>query len=182
MSRLGCKCGAILGTSDCPSPYSLEIFYESEIMGALTDDPEISLHNFLLGWDEKNERQREYKNRPEPVNYWFCPTCKRVYEVQVHIGGRWLRVYKKASPAVSNICDSWKRIYVMPEVETDAATEKEFGILLSEYLQQHDSIQYYLSPDETVIHAIDSATKTVLFAYILEEAWSPSENDSAVEA
>ena len=27
MSRLGCKCGAILGTSDYPSPYSLEIFY-----------------------------------------------------------------------------------------------------------------------------------------------------------
>ena len=93
-----------------------------------------------------------------------------------------MRVYKKASPAVSNICDSWKRIYVMPEVETDAATEKEFGILLSEYLKQHDSIQYFLSPDETVIHAIDSATKTVLFAYILEEAWSPSENGSAEEA
>ena len=52
---------------------------------------------------------------------------------------------------------------------------------ISEYLQQHDSIQYYLSPDETVIHAIDNATKTVLFAYMLEESWSPSENDSAEE-
>ena len=41
MARLGCRCGATMGTTDCPSPYSLEIFYDSEIQNALINDPDI---------------------------------------------------------------------------------------------------------------------------------------------
>ena len=66
--------------------------------------------------------------------------------------------HKNTLSAESNVYDSWARIYVMPEVETDAATEKEFGILLSDYLQQHDFIHYYLSPDEKAVYAVYKET------------------------
>lgn len=163
-----------MGTSECPSPYSLEIFYDSEVQRALADNPDIALHNFLFGWDEKNDCQKEYMDRPEPVEYWYCIECHRVYEVQAIPRGRWLRVFKKTTGVASGDYSKWKQIYVMPEVETDAATEKDYEIRLSDYLRQHDSVLYYLSPDETVACAIDKASSKVLFSYVLEDSWYPS--------
>ena len=174
MARLGCRCGATMGTTDCPSPYGLEIFYDSEIRNALINDPGITVHNFLLGWDEKHECQREYMDRNEPVDYWYCLECHRVYEVQAIRSGRWLRVYNRSGADVPVSFDGWKQIWVMPETATYAATEVAPEISLSDYLRQHDSVLYYLSPDETVAHVVDKASSQILLSYVLEDFWSPS--------
>ena len=113
-------------------------------------------------------------DRPGPVDYWFCPVCKRVYEVQNIPGGRWLRIYQKADVPVSGSLECWTRIYVLPDIETDAATEEDWEICLSDYLQQKDSVRYYLSPDEKIVHAVDKDTGTIRSSYELEDAWSPS--------
>lgn len=41
MSRLGCKCGHIMGSTESPSPYSIYVYYESEIK------PNILLSEFI---------------------------------------------------------------------------------------------------------------------------------------
>lgn len=174
MSRLGCKCGASMGSSDDPSPYIVYIYYKKEADNAIKDNPEGTLHDFLLGWDEKNECQRDYMNRPEPVDYWFCPVCKRVYEVQYIPGGRWLRIYHRSDIAAPESLEDWKQIYFMTDTEVYDATEADRDILLSDYLQRHDNVQYYLSSDEKIVHAVDRATAKVLFSYELEDSWSPS--------
>ena len=85
-----------------------------------------------------------------------------------------MRIYKKADIPVADRFEGWTRIYVLPDAETDAATEKDWEIHLSDYLEQHDSIRYYLSSDEKIAHAVDNATKKVLLSYELEDSWSPS--------
>ena len=130
MSQLGCRCGERMTKTDCPSPCSLDIFYEEEVERAVLADPTIALHSFLSGWDEKNDCPKEYKDRLEPVDYWYCPTCKRVYEVQYRPHGRWLRIYKRVQIADSGDISGWRQIYVLPDVETDRATEEDWDILL----------------------------------------------------
>ena len=174
MAQLGCRCGERMYTSDDPSPYILDIYYKVEADKAINDDPEITLHNFMLGWDEKNNCQREYMERPAPVDYWFCPVCKRVYEVQYIPGGRWLRIYHHSDGVVPENFKGWKQIYFMTDTEVYAATEKDWELRLSDYLQQHDAVLYYLSPDEKIVHAVDKAAAKVLFSYELEDAWSPT--------
>ena len=177
MAQLGCRCGERMYTSDDPCPYIVDIYYKAEADKAIGDDSEITLHNFMLGWDEKNNCQREYMERPEPVEYWFCPVCKRVYEVQCFPGGRWLRIYKKSDSMKSEGHDGWKQIYVITDTDVYVAYEKSEDIRLSDYLQQHDTILYYLSPDEKIAHAVDKTTAKVLFSYELEDSWSPSAED-----
>ncbi len=174
MAQLGCRCGARMYTSDDPCPYIVDIYYKEEIDKAISDDPAITLHNFMLGWDEKNNRQREYTERPEPVEYWFCPVCKRVYEVQNTSCGRWLRIYKKSTDADSDDFTGWKQIYVISDTDVYAVYEENPKILLSDYLKQHDSVLYYLSPDEKTVYAVSKTTVKVLFSYGLEDSWSPS--------
>ncbi len=144
MSQLGCKCGERMTKTSCPSPCSLDIFYKAGVDKAIYEDPAIALRSFLSGWDERNDCAKAYMDRPEPVDYWHCPVCKRVYEVQYKSGGRWLRIYKKVNIPVTDSFESWTRIYVLPDVETDVATEDDYDIRLSDYLQQHDNVMYYL--------------------------------------
>ena len=173
MARLGCKCGAIMGTSECPSPYSLDIFYDSEIQSALADDPCLKLNDFLTGWSEKEGCQRNYQHRKTPVEYWYCTECHRVYEVQAIPRGRWLRIYNRSDTVIDADYSTWKKIFVMPDTVTDASTEENWEITLDDYLKQHDSVRYYLSPDETIVLAEDSKSLKPLFCYRLEDAWSP---------
>ena len=177
MARLGCKCGESMYTSDDPSPYIMYIYYKEEVDNATKSNSEISLHDFLTGWDDQHDCNRDYMNRPEPVDYWFCPVCKRVYEVQYMPGGRWLRIYHRTDNAAPEINDSWKQIYVMTDTEVYNTTEEDWDIQLSDYLKQHDSVQYYLSPDEKTVHAVDKATAKILFSYMLEDSWSPDSEE-----
>ena len=173
MARLGCRCGEGMYTSDDPSPYIVYIYYKEEVDNAIKENPEITLHDFLTGWDEQHDCNRDYMDRPEPVDYWFCPVCKRIYEVQYIPGGRWLRIYRRSDAAVLESIVGWKQIYFTTDTEVYAATEEDWEICLSDYLQQHDAVLYYLSPDEKIVHAVDKATAKILFSYELEDLWSP---------
>lgn len=173
MARLGCRCGATMGTSMCPSPYSIFIYYDSEVRQAIVDDPDITLMDFLTDWDEKHECQKEFMHRPEPVEYWYCIECRRIYEVQAHVGGRWLRVYRRSTDLIPMSFEGWPRIYVMTDMETYAATEMDIKTKLSDYLAQHDAVQYLLSPDESIVCAIAGETGKILYSYVLEDAWLP---------
>lgn len=174
MAQLGCRCGERMYTSDDPCPYILDIYYKVEADKAINNDPEITLQNFMLGWDEKNNCRREYMERSEPVEYWFCPVCKRVYEVQGIPCGRWLRIYKKVDGIASENFREWQQIYVISDTDTYIVYEEHPDILLSDYLRQHDSVLYYLSPDEKIVHAVENASSKILFSYVLEDFWSPS--------
>ena len=171
MSQLGCRCGNRLTKTDCPSPCSIDIFYKEEIDNAIQSDSNITLHNFLSGWDEIYACQHEFMIRPESVDYWFCPECKRVYEVQNKPQGRWLRIYQRSAPDVLTRFDEWRQIYVMPDIETDAATEENWEITLSAYLKHHSSIVCFLSPDENTACLIDRKTDKFLYCYVLEDSW-----------
>lgn len=174
MARLGCRCGEGMYRSDDPSPYIVYIYYKEEADNAMKDNPEITLNDFLTGWDEKHDCDCDYMDRPEPVDYWFCPVCKRVYEVQYIPGGRWLRIYHRPDVAVPESLNGWKQIYFFTDTEVHDATEPDWDIRLSDYLQQHDNVRYYLSPNEKIVHAVDKTTSKVLFSYEMEDSWSPS--------
>ena len=149
MSRLMCKCGKIMGTSECPSPYKLNIYYDREVKNAIKDNPGILLIDFLTDWDALNECEKLYAKRGESVDYWYCPHCHRVYETQMQVGGHWLRVYQKQDSLKKDLpLEGWSEIYVLKDAETDAALEEKPYIQLSEYLKEHHDISYKLSLDE----------------------------------
>ena len=170
MARLGCKCGAIMGTTQCPSPFSLFVYYKDEIEQALSDDPDITLFDFLTDWDEKNKCQKEFMHRAERVDYWYCRECRRVYEVQLRPKGHWLRVYKRSDEFSVSEHSDWSQIYVMSDVETYAATEANSKIRLTDYMAKHDAVRYYLSPDETTVYVKNTEDGKILCSYSLEEA------------
>ena len=177
MSQLSGRCGEGMYKTDCPSQYSLFIYYADEVNSAIHDNPTIMLIDFLSNWDTPHDCAKEYMKRNEPVEYWFCPSCKRVYEVQDIPHGRWLRIFTREVPEPKMPFDhsEWNRIYVMTDIETDGATEADYEITLSEFLRQHDTTQYYLSPDERVVCAVDKATDLVIYSYELEDAWTSLE-------
>lgn len=171
MSRMLCKCGAIMGSSVSPSPYSICVYYEREVQSAIADNPEILLSDFLTEWDEVNGEHKVFTKRSEPVEYWYCTECQRVYETQTQIGGHWLRVYHRTADQVPYISlEEWTRIYVLEDVETDAVLEESPKMLLSDYLQMHASVRYLLSPDERMVVAVSTENQKVQFTYMQEAA------------
>ncbi len=167
MAGLLCRCGAGMETTTCPSPHKLMIYYKCEIDAALQLDPNITLSDFLSDWSTLRNCHHSYMNRKEPVEYWFCTECSRVYEVQAKPLGHWLRIFKLINSDVADY-DNWKQIFVLLDVETDDATERDVNASLNQYLKDHDSMKYYISPDESEIVAYsDNSAKK----YILEDTW-----------
>ena len=176
MSQLSCKCGKGMYKTDCPSEYSVYIYYESEVEKAIQENPSVSLVDFLTNWDTVHNCSKVYTDRKEPVEYWFCPSCKRVYEVQDIPRGRWLRIYTRVrfENKYPDDISTWKHIYVMTDVETDNATEENYEVSLVEYLHRHHNNLYYLSPDEKEAFVINQATSQVVCLYALEDSWTSS--------
>ena len=174
MGQLGCRCGERMTNTADPSPCTVYIYYKEEVDGALAHDPEILFFNFLTDWDEKNNCQAVFTNRPEPVDYWFCPVCKRLYEVQNIYRGRWLRIYKRTNDVVPDDFKAWRRIYVITDEDTFVATEENEDLHLADYVKRLQTVLYYLSPDEKTCVAYDGASNKILFTYVLEDSWSSS--------
>ncbi|MDO5297083.1 MAG: hypothetical protein Q4F00_10740 [bacterium] len=173
MARMSCRCGHGMGTSNVPSPYRLDIYYQDEVDYALSIDADILVDDLICDWDEKNNCKREYMHRGFPVSYWYCVECQRVYEVHAVPEGHALRLFKRSVSAQKSLSyDNWKRIYVLPDVDVYEAQEAiNTSLTLSEYLSNHPSPVYYISADETIVHALDSKTGELLFAYELEDRW-----------
>ncbi len=173
MSRLGCRCGGVMSTTSCPSPNWLYIYTEDEIHNAISWNVDINVLDFLTDWDAKTDTRREYQTRKEPVEYWYCTDCHRVYEVQSKPGGRWLRIYQRRENNTCSDYDKWKRIYILPDTKTEFYTEINPGIRLVDYFKC-DVCSYYLSPDEKQCDVIDIAKSKILYSYFLEDEWKPS--------
>lgn len=149
MSRLSCKCGSTLGTSDSPSPYILYIYYDEEIQEALRYNHEISLRDFLMDWDELNDTEKIYTARTEPIEYWRCLDCGRIYEVQAIANGKKLRSYNPEQ-LPSDIPDysAWKKIVIISDMMADCATEIYIDYTLSDFLSSGNSVNGWISDDE----------------------------------
>ncbi|MCR5812099.1 MAG: hypothetical protein K6G34_12110 [Lachnospiraceae bacterium] len=175
MSRMLCKCGATMGTSISPSPYSVSVYYDREVLSAIEDNPRILLSDFLTDWDAVNGAQKSFMKRAEPVEYWYCTECHRVYETQMRSCGHWLRVYRRTESQLLNTeHQQWTRIYVFPERETDVILESEPELLLADYIRMHAQTHYCLSPEERMVVALDGEGNLECL-YIQEEAEAAKE-------
>lgn len=180
MSRLGCKCGHVMGSTDSPSPYSIYVYYESEVTQAISKNSNLTVMDFLVNWDEKNGCKKQYMKRKEEVDYWYCTECKRVYECQVKIGGHWLRVYqrKEAKSGIAFDKNECVQIFVFSEVYSDSATEENPKVLLSEFVKKLSNA-YYANSDESKVYVVDKESGKLLYMYELEEM-IPSETDKTL--
>ena len=48
MSRLGCKCGHTMGSSECPNPYGLYVYYAHEVEAAIAANDKLRLLDFTF--------------------------------------------------------------------------------------------------------------------------------------
>ena len=163
MARLGCLCGNSLSNSDCPSANIIEVYYKDDVAKQIAEDQKLSF------WDYYCE-DRDY-------DFWFCPKCKRVYQVDMRVIKTW-RTYcleqlqnDKAKEKPSDNCNDWQEIYVISDIDRYELTEYGFvhGLLLSEFVKKANfKYTYFVSPDKRKIVAFDKDSKNVAFAYSLE--------------
>ncbi len=163
MARLGCFCGAEMTNTVAPSENLLKIFYYCEAENAIKDNPGIRLWDFYTGWDEKNRRNNSFMKRIEDVEYWKCPACKRVYEVQAQSCGNIIRAYErnedcdKGKVSVSGL----KELVVLKDVEMDDMLSENEGMTLKDYLRKEKPIRYFSSEDETTVYEVNSDDQIV---------------------
>ena len=163
MARLGCYCGAEMTNTVAPSKNILKIFYYSEAEDAIRENPTIRLWDFYTGWDEKNECNNSFMKRIEPVEYWKCSACKRVYEVQAQSCGQILRAYKPQekfeteSVNISNL----KELLVLKDVEMDELLSEDARMTLDEYLKKRKPFRYFISEDEETAFMVSGDNEIV---------------------
>ena len=92
---------------------------------------------------------------------------------RITVGNLVARIYATEVGIGTTVYDLCHRSFVRQVEEVYDATEEDWEIRLSDYLQRHDSVRCYLSPDEKTVHALDKATKKLLFSYELEDSWTP---------
>lgn len=170
MARIGCRCGAEMTNSVAPSQNIMNIFYKAEAVSAIQSNSLIRLWDFYTGWDEKNNCNNTFQNRTEPVEYWYCTECKRVYEVQAKSCGSILRVFCRYE---AQDCDITKilnlpEIIVLTDIEMDTLLSLNENLLLKDYLCQDKALRYFISGDEKVVYVVNS-DKVVVNIYRLEE-------------
>jgi len=68
MSRLGCKCGHTMGSSECPSPYTIHVYYSDEVDKALAYNPRLRLMDFIMNWDDLNDCAKKYSVRTDDID------------------------------------------------------------------------------------------------------------------
>lgn len=159
MARLSCKCGAEMTNTLSPSPHSLKIFYRKEIETAIQANPDIRVWDLYSGWDEKRGCDNSFQDRSEPVQYWYCEDCKRVYEIQDVSCGKILRDYKpdydnfENLPEVSEIT-SYREIIVLTDIEMDLLLSFSEEKKLSDYMGSVGEKRYYISENEEAVYVL----------------------------
>ncbi len=173
MSRLGCKCGAVMTYTDCPSPCIMKIYLKSDIDRAIESNPSIRWINFENGWDEINQRKKEYSSLPYPAEYWFCPECKRVYVIDLRYN-RWTRVYKPDDTVQQHDITGWREVGSFHVVETDEATEADMDLSVKDFVyNESHPRKVYLSSDLMRVMVYDGSSGNSKISYTLEERWTP---------
>ncbi len=157
-----------MSNSTCPSPCQLYVYTEKEVQDAIAYCPDLGWFDFIGGWDPLTESRRNYYQRDEKMEYWYCPKCKRVHEVEVKTG-RVMRIYKRtkripAEAMVTSLC-VYRKVQVYPYTE-------ELGNPPLDWIVHHvpHKYSYKISEDETKVTAYDSEGKPA-FAYALERVY-----------
>lgn len=169
MARLACFCGADMTNTEDPSQHLLNVFLRSEIDKTLSYNPNICLWDLYTGWDELAECDNSYQNRSEPVEYWYCTKCKRIYEVQAISCGKILRCFKPVSDLKEEYSlDGFEEMFIMWDQEMDDIICKDRNYLLKDYIEKPSLIKNFISHDQKIIYGINMKTKKLLCKYILE--------------
>ena len=168
MARLGCICGADMTNTEAPSRNRISVFYLSEADAAIHNNPKIKLWDFYSGWNEKDVRNDTFQLRNEPVEYWYCTYCKRVYEVQAESCGRIIRTYEPIEPKGQDFSDDigTKELLVLTDIEMDQRLSEEPELLLKDYLDRAREIKYYISADESMVYAVEGK-RNIIAMYML---------------
>ncbi len=157
MGRLGCNCGAIMSSVNCPSENRIHVFSDSEVINALGTDRTKKLWDFYIV-------DRAYE-------YWYCTTCRRVHQIKVDSGVCVLR-YKPIGKSddqlgILGVSPDWRELYVITDVELDEAIERDFDTKLAEYLPRVRR-RVMLSPDQQTAIVFDSITGIEVDRYVTE--------------
>lgn len=179
MAGLLCKCGYEMSDSTCPSPCELYVYIEKEVQDAITYCPTLEWFDFICGWDPLTESRRNYFQRSEEMEYWYCPKCKRVHEVETRTG-RVIRIYKRTKriPAESEKTNS---LCVYSAVEVYPYTEAIHDLTLDWFVYHiPHKYSYKISEDEMKVTAYDHEGNPV-FAYVFEERIDWSKRSDASE-
>lgn len=156
MARLGCICGAEMTNTEAPSKNRLNIFYLKEAEAAIEKNSQIRLWDFYTGWDEKNECKNSFQNREEPVEYWYCPKCKRVYEVQAKSLGRIVRAFAVENKNIANERPAQEKeeLIVLFDTEMDELLTNNEMMTLAEYLKTNRAERFYISADANLVYVV----------------------------
>ncbi len=170
MARLGCKCGAEMANTISPSKNRLSIYYIQEVKDAINSNPQIRLWDFYTGWDEKNNCNNSFQDRNEPVEYWYCTSCKRVYEVQAESCGKIMRTYALEKEKKSEKIDisSLTELLVLTDEEMDKLLAQNEKLTLQDYLAQRSTPRVYITADEKTVYITDIETRTT-HIYLCED-------------
>ena len=169
MARLGCYCGSDMTNTEGPSPHRLNVFLKSEVDEVLSYNPDIPLWDFYTGRDELAECWNSFQKRSEPVEYWYCTECRRIYEVQAVSCGEVLRVFKPDANYTDEYnIDNFEELFILWAKEMDDFLDFGRDYRLKDYIAQLTQ-KYFISQDQKVIYGLDVATNKLICKYILEE-------------
>ena len=161
MARLGCVCGEEMSNTDAPSKYRINIFYKKEAKEAILNNPQIRLWDFYSGWDEKNKCNNSFQDRKEPVEYWYCPKCRRVYEVQAKSLGKIIRVFTPQTNQTENFLlnSGMDELIVLSDNKMDEFLSTAESMILADYLKVNQFPIIYISNDEEYVYILNDNQK-----------------------
>lgn len=181
MAHMKCRCGASLSNVMCPTENIIYVMSKKRVESALAYNADITLMDFITNWDVLTDSKKVFIS--EEYDFWYCTTCKRVYQCEMHIGGELMAAYKLAecnsSIDASNLLDM-EELLVFSDIEEDNATETEPSIKLSSFINSLNATRYFISGDRQFVYAYNCNAKMVSFVYQTEALLSLEPEDNKV--
>lgn len=163
MARLGCECGAEMTNTIAPSKNIINIYTFDEVQKAIEDNPDILLWDFYSGWDEIGKCNNSFQYRKEPVEYWYCTSCKMVFEVQAISCGKVLRKYAFHNSDNYIVTDDINELIILKDVEMDRILNLKPDMLLKEFIDDKRTEKYFISQDESTVYVYEGETNTAIY-------------------
>ena len=168
MGRLGCKCGRVLSTVDCPNDVDLMAFEGVRLSDLLRTCPEILLTDVMLDYDIPGK------------SFWYCNDCGRVYvfrdDPQMY-SRVYLRCDYESCESIDDILNL-RELYFFTDRQVEEPTETDFGYTLKAFLDNPPHpYRFFITCDSSKVYAYNATTGSVAYCYVLE-----SEHNDEVSA
>ena len=159
MGRLGCKCGRVLSTVDCPNDVDLMAFEGVRLSDLLRTSPEILLTDVMLDYDIPGK------------SFWYCNDCGRVYvfrdDHQMY-SRVYLRCDYESCESIDDILNL-RELYFFTDRQVEEPTETDFGYTLKAFLDNPPHpYRFFITPDNSKVYAYNVNTGSIVHCYILE--------------